>query len=228
MFVTTIEDRLLALATDDGRQLWTHQAANATTSMLGRPAPAYADGLVVAGFGSGELAALRAESGSVVWTDTLAAAVRRRQPGGLFRDPRAAGGRRRPGLCDRHGRPDGGGRSADRPAAVGARGRRRGQPLGRRDLAVRGLARPEDCRGQPRRWPGRLGDRAAALGEPGEAEGSDHLVRPAAGRRPADRGGHQSPGAGGQSLYRRDPRPAGAVRERPRWARSSSTARCSW
>ena len=72
LFVTTIEDRLLALAADDGRQLWSHQAANATTSILGRPAPAYADGLVVAGFGSGELATLRAESGDVVWTDTLA------------------------------------------------------------------------------------------------------------------------------------------------------------
>ena len=42
--------------------------------MLGQPAPAYADGLVVAGFGSGELAALRAETGGVVWTDSLASA----------------------------------------------------------------------------------------------------------------------------------------------------------
>jgi outer membrane protein assembly factor BamB len=76
VFVTTIEDRLLALATEDGRQLWTHQAVNATTSVLGRPAPAYASGLVVAGFGSGELATLRADTGNVVWTDNLAAAVR--------------------------------------------------------------------------------------------------------------------------------------------------------
>ena len=76
IFVTTIEDRLLAMAAEDGRQLWTHQAANATTSILGRPAPAYADGLVVAGFGSGELATLRAETGNVVWTDNLSAAVR--------------------------------------------------------------------------------------------------------------------------------------------------------
>jgi outer membrane protein assembly factor BamB len=75
LFVTTIEDRLLALATDDGRQLWTHQAANPTTSILGRPAPAYADGLVVAGFGSGELSAMRAESGTVVWADTLSAGM---------------------------------------------------------------------------------------------------------------------------------------------------------
>jgi len=76
LFVTTIEDRLLALAADDGRQLWSHQAANPTTSILGRPAPAYSTGLVVGGFGSGELATLRAESGNVVWTDTLATAIR--------------------------------------------------------------------------------------------------------------------------------------------------------
>jgi outer membrane protein assembly factor BamB len=76
VYVITIEDRLLALTADDGRQLWTHQAVNATTSVLGRPAPAYADGLVVAGFGSGELATLRAETGNVVWTDNLAATAR--------------------------------------------------------------------------------------------------------------------------------------------------------
>jgi outer membrane protein assembly factor BamB len=81
LFFTTIEDRLLALATDNGRQLWDHQAANATTSILGRPAPAYADGLVVAGFGSGELAALHADTGSVVWTDNLSAQVGTGSPG---------------------------------------------------------------------------------------------------------------------------------------------------
>jgi outer membrane protein assembly factor BamB len=76
LFVTTIEDKLLALAAEDGRQLWTHQAPNATTSILGRPAPAYASGLVVGGFGSGELATMRAETGNVVWTETLAASLR--------------------------------------------------------------------------------------------------------------------------------------------------------
>jgi len=76
LFVTTIEDRLLALAADDGRQLWSHQASNPTTSILGRPAPAYSTGLVVGGFGSGELATMRADSGSVVWTDILATAIR--------------------------------------------------------------------------------------------------------------------------------------------------------
>jgi outer membrane protein assembly factor BamB len=75
IFVITIEDRILALAAEDGRRLWSHQAANATTQVLGQPSPAYANGLVVAGFGSGELACLRADSGNVVWTDSLAASL---------------------------------------------------------------------------------------------------------------------------------------------------------
>jgi outer membrane protein assembly factor BamB len=74
IFVVTIEDKLHARATGDGRALWTHQASNVRTSVLGRPAPAYADGLVVAGFGSGELSAMRADSGDVAWSDSLAAA----------------------------------------------------------------------------------------------------------------------------------------------------------
>jgi outer membrane protein assembly factor BamB len=75
LFCLTIDDRLLALNTTDGRQLWQYQAANATTAMLGQPAPAYANGLVVAGFGSGDLACLRGDTGTVIWTDSLAAAT---------------------------------------------------------------------------------------------------------------------------------------------------------
>jgi outer membrane protein assembly factor BamB len=71
LFLTTIEDRLLAYTTADGRQLWNHQATNPVTAMLGQPAPAYYRGLVIAGFGSGELVCLRADSGTVVWTDGL-------------------------------------------------------------------------------------------------------------------------------------------------------------
>ena len=73
LFVTSIQDMVHALDIADGRQLWSYQAANATTAMLGEPAPAYADGLVVAGFASGELTALRADTGTVVWTDNLQA-----------------------------------------------------------------------------------------------------------------------------------------------------------
>ena len=71
VFLTTIDSRLIALSADDGRQLWVYQATATATSVLGSPPPAYAQGLVVAGFGSGEIAALRGDSGSVVWTDGL-------------------------------------------------------------------------------------------------------------------------------------------------------------
>lgn len=71
IYFSTIEDKLLAHAVDDGRALWTYQAASTGQALLGQPAPAFSDGLVVAGFGSGELATLRADSGSVVWTDNL-------------------------------------------------------------------------------------------------------------------------------------------------------------
>jgi outer membrane protein assembly factor BamB len=73
VFVTTIDNRLFAFTAADGRQLWTHQAAEPVTSMLGQPAAAYYRGLVVAGFGSGELACMRADSGTVTWTDGLGA-----------------------------------------------------------------------------------------------------------------------------------------------------------
>jgi outer membrane protein assembly factor BamB len=88
LFVTTIDDHLSAYATADGHPLWTHQAAEPVTSMLGEPAPAYYQGLVIGGFGSGELAALRADSGSVAWTDGLGAS-RGRASGGDFLSIRA-------------------------------------------------------------------------------------------------------------------------------------------
>lgn len=71
LFIVTIDDRLLAVAASDGHALWSHRALGAVASMLGRPAPAFAGGLVVAGFGSGALTALRADSGAPAWTDGL-------------------------------------------------------------------------------------------------------------------------------------------------------------
>lgn len=74
LFFVTIDDKLLCCSTEDGRQLWSHQAVSAVTSVLGTPAPAFADGLVVAGFGSGEVACLRGATGTVAWTESIAAA----------------------------------------------------------------------------------------------------------------------------------------------------------
>ena len=72
LYVTTIDDRLVALSASSGDRLWSYQAATSATTILGRPAPAVADGLVVAGFGSGEISAVRSDSGAVAWTDSMA------------------------------------------------------------------------------------------------------------------------------------------------------------
>ncbi len=74
LFLPTLDERMIALSTADGKRVWSYQATASATIVLGEPAPAYADGILVGGFGSGDLVGLRAESGSLAWSDSLAAA----------------------------------------------------------------------------------------------------------------------------------------------------------
>jgi outer membrane protein assembly factor BamB len=74
VLVPTVENHLVALSVEDGRRLWTYRAQPTTTMSLGLPAPAVEGDLVVAGFGSGELAAIRAADGRAAWSETLASA----------------------------------------------------------------------------------------------------------------------------------------------------------
>ncbi len=71
LFVATMDEQLQALSLADGRFVWAHQATAANTGTIGQAGPAYANGVVVAGFESGDLAALRADSGTLVWTDNM-------------------------------------------------------------------------------------------------------------------------------------------------------------
>lgn len=72
LYVPTIENRLLALSAANGERQWTYRAQPVTTLVLGLPAPAVEGEVVVAGFASGELAAIRATDGRVSWSETLA------------------------------------------------------------------------------------------------------------------------------------------------------------
>ena len=124
VFVTTIEDKLLALAADDGRHLWDHQSATSTTSVLGRPAPAYAGGLVVGRvrrWRTGNAARRRRHRRVDRQSGGLGA---QRQPGGFLCHPWPARDRRRQGLCHRPGWPHGRSGSANGTPIVGASGRR--------------------------------------------------------------------------------------------------------
>lgn len=72
LIVLTLDDRVQSFDTNGQRQ-WSYQATTVATTLFGQASPAFADGIVVAAFGSGELVALRAESGTLVWSDSLAA-----------------------------------------------------------------------------------------------------------------------------------------------------------
>jgi outer membrane protein assembly factor BamB len=74
LFVPTLDEQLTAFARADGARLWSYQGGAVDTGLLGLPSPACAEALVVAGFGSGDLACLRVEDGTVTWTDGLGAA----------------------------------------------------------------------------------------------------------------------------------------------------------
>ncbi|HKM71625.1 MAG TPA: PQQ-binding-like beta-propeller repeat protein [Stellaceae bacterium] len=74
VFVVTVENELVALATDDGRRLWVHNAIPETASLLGSASPAVQGEVVVAAYSSGEIYALTVETGRPLWSDNLAAA----------------------------------------------------------------------------------------------------------------------------------------------------------
>ncbi|QDH12916.1 PQQ-binding-like beta-propeller repeat protein [Formicincola oecophyllae] len=71
MAFITIDERLYVLDAKSGRQLWTHQAPDVGTVIFGEAAPAMVPGVVLAGFGSGELVALRDTTGEMIWSDNL-------------------------------------------------------------------------------------------------------------------------------------------------------------
>jgi len=74
LFIPTLDERMVALSVADGKRVWSYQATASATIVLGEPAPAYSDGLLVGGFGSGDLVGLRADSGTLAWSDSLASA----------------------------------------------------------------------------------------------------------------------------------------------------------
>jgi outer membrane protein assembly factor BamB len=71
LFFCTMEEQLQGISLQDGKLHWAYQATGTNTGTIGQAAPAYADGVLVAGFESGDLAAVRADSGTLVWTDNM-------------------------------------------------------------------------------------------------------------------------------------------------------------
>src|SRR5690606_23931816 len=79
VFVITIANELHALDARDGRVLWNHIGITETAGLVGTASPAAEESVVIAGYSSGEVVALRIENGRVVWSDSLTA-LRRSDP----------------------------------------------------------------------------------------------------------------------------------------------------
>jgi outer membrane protein assembly factor BamB len=71
VFAVTLENRTVAISAEDGSRLWEHQGISEVSSLLGGAAPAVAGSTVLVPYSSGELFALRVETGRVVWIENL-------------------------------------------------------------------------------------------------------------------------------------------------------------
>jgi outer membrane protein assembly factor BamB len=77
VYAITDDNEIMAFdANDNGAVLWTYQGIVETARMLTVPAPAVVNDVVVAPFSSGEIVALRAQNGGVLWQDALASSTR--------------------------------------------------------------------------------------------------------------------------------------------------------
>lgn len=81
VFVATLDNRLAAFDQETGDSLWDYAGMGETAGLLGAASPAADSNIVVPVFSSGEITALRAENGSVAWSDNLASV--RNYGGGL-------------------------------------------------------------------------------------------------------------------------------------------------
>ena len=71
IYVVTIENLTGALSAVDGRRLWEHRGINEVAALLGGASPAVSASTVLTPYSSGELFALLAENGRVVWLENL-------------------------------------------------------------------------------------------------------------------------------------------------------------
>jgi outer membrane protein assembly factor BamB len=71
VFVTTLDNRLIAFDVKDGRKLWEYAGISEAAGLVGGASPAASREIVVPAFSSGEVFALRIENGAVAWGDNL-------------------------------------------------------------------------------------------------------------------------------------------------------------
>lgn len=80
IFVIGQDSNLHAYNADDGVRLWDYPGITEQASIIGATSPAVNEQVVVAGFNSGDIVALRVLNGTVNWSDTLVASARQITP----------------------------------------------------------------------------------------------------------------------------------------------------
>jgi outer membrane protein assembly factor BamB len=73
VLVITAENQTLALNIADGQRLWQHQGIQESAGLLGGASPSTDGTIVISPYSSGEVVALRLDTGRVIWGDNLAA-----------------------------------------------------------------------------------------------------------------------------------------------------------
>jgi outer membrane protein assembly factor BamB len=71
VYVMTQDNQIYALRQSDGEAQWNEAGPVSASGIFGVGAPAAAQGTIIAGYSSGELAAYRYENGHSLWSDTL-------------------------------------------------------------------------------------------------------------------------------------------------------------
>lgn len=71
VFVTTLDNRLIALNANDGSTLWDHQGMPSDAGLLGSASPAVSRDVVIPAYSSGEVYAIKIANGAVAWADNL-------------------------------------------------------------------------------------------------------------------------------------------------------------
>ena len=76
IFAITDDNEIMAFNAGTGEVQWTYQGIVETARMLTAPVPAVVGDTVIAPFSSGEIVALRAQNGGVLWQDALSSTAR--------------------------------------------------------------------------------------------------------------------------------------------------------
>jgi outer membrane protein assembly factor BamB len=76
VFVLSVDNQLLALDTATGEVFWNHRTILETSSYLGAAAPVVGGNIVISGFSSGDVDAVRTDTGQEIWSDALVVSKR--------------------------------------------------------------------------------------------------------------------------------------------------------